>query len=118
MEELLKVRRRRFSRAQKVEILKDFDRGYSSCSELAEKHRISPVLIYRWRKAMVKEQGTDKEVLRCSELISDIEDKDKKIEHLQKALSDSVIENQILKKALEVVKKNTRLKKYGLRKKC
>lgn len=118
MAEVLKVKRRRFSRAQKVEILKDFDRGYSSCSELAERYRISPVLIYRWRKAMAKEQGTDHTALRCADLIFDREDKDKKIEHLQKALSDAVIENQILKKALEVLKKNTRLKKYGLRKKC
>ena len=51
-----KAKRRCFSNAQKVEILREFEAGIA-CTAVAEKHRISPVLIYRWRRAMAKEES-------------------------------------------------------------
>ena len=109
MEKSVKRRRRYFSKAQKMEILKAFNKGVT-CTSLAEKHRISPVLIYKWRKSM-SNQGDS--LNHSKEILTELEEMKKKNEYLQKALSDSMIENQILKKALEIVKKSTRLKKFG-----
>ena len=63
----------------------------------------------------MKKQEINKSV-DYEELLSGLEEKQKQIEHLQKALSDSVITVQILKKANEILKKSIRLKKYGLKK--
>ena len=63
----------------------------------------------------MKKQEINKSV-DYGELLSELEEKQKQIEHLQKALSDSVITVQILKKANEILKKSIRLKKYGLKK--
>lgn len=116
MEKEVKRRRRYFSKVQKMEILKAFDRGVT-CTSLAERHRISPVLIYRWRKSMAKQEGALNHSKDSKEILSELEEAKKKNECLQRALSDSVIENQILKKALEVLKKSIRLKRFGSQKK-
>ena len=107
-----KTKRRYFSNAQKVEILREFEAGIA-CTALAEKHRISPVLIYQWRKAMGKEESN----LSYKELLIELEEEKKKNKHLEKAVSEFAVENQILKKALEIIKKNMRLKKWSLQKK-
>ena len=115
MEEQTKTKRRRFSKEQKIKILKAFKEGVT-CTALAQKHRINPVLIYQWRKAMAKKERKSQS-MDYQELLTELDSKNKEIEHLQKALSDSVIETQILKKALEIVKKNVRLKKWSWPKK-
>ena len=114
MEKEIKEKRRRFSRVQKKRILEAFNSGQMTCTELAGQHRISPVLIYRWRKEMAKQKQS---YMKNEELIKQSEEDRKKIEYLQKALSESAIEVQILKKALEIVKKNISSKKWGLQKK-
>lgn len=115
MEEQRKVKRRRFTKEQKIKILKAFKKG-TTCTALAQEHRISPVLIYQWRKAMAKQERNSQSI-DYQELLKELDSKNKKIEQLQKALSDSAIETQILKKALEVIKKNMRFKKWSLLKK-
>ena len=114
MEEQTRVKRRRFSKEEKIKILKAFKKG-TTCTALAQEHRISPVLIYQWRRAMAKQEISNKS-MDYQELLQELESKNKKIEQLQKALSDSVVETQILKKALEVIKKNMRFKKWSLQK--
>ena len=115
MEKTEKLKRRYFTREQKAEIVRAFCSG-QSCSELAGQHRLHPALIYKWRKEM-KHKETSNRSIDHEELLLELEEKDQKIEHLQKALSDNVIEVEILKKANEVLKKSIRLKKYGLRRK-
>ena len=115
MEEPSKLKRRYFTREQKAEIVRAFCSG-RSCSELAGQHRLHPALIYKWRKEM-RHQETSKKIIDHKELLSELEEKDQKIEYLQKALSDNVIKVEVLKKANEILKKSIRLKRYGLRKK-
>ena len=115
MERPKKLKRRYFTREQKAEVVRAFCSG-QSCSELAGQHRLHPALIYKWRKEMRHQETRDK-AIEHKELLSELEEKDQKIEHLQKALSDNVIKVEILKKANEILKKSIRLKKYGLRKK-
>ena len=116
MEKLEKVKRRYFTREQKAEIVRAFCSGDISCSQFAVKYRLHPALIYKWRKEM-KRQEINSQSNEYRELLSELEEKRQKIEHLQKALSDSVIKVQILQKANEILKKSIRLKRYGLRKK-
>lgn len=115
MEKSEKLKRRYFTREQKAEIVKAFCSG-QSCSELAGQHRLHPALIYKWRKEM-RHQEINNKSIDHKELLSELEEKDQKIEHLQKALSDNVIKVEILKRANEILKKSIRLKKYGLRRK-
>lgn len=63
------------------------------------------------------DQERKKESLDYKKLLSQIEEKSKKIERLQKALNDSVVEVKILKKANKILNKNINLKKYGSQKK-
>ena len=114
MDQETRTKRRRFSKVQKKRILEAFNSGQMTCTELAGQHRISPVLIYRWRRAMGKEKQS---YISNEELTKQLEEEKKKNEHLQKALSDSAIEVQILKKALEIVKKSTSLRKQNWLKK-
>lgn len=97
MEKAKKLKRRCFTRGQKAEIVRAFCSG-QSYSELAGQHRLHPALIYKWRKEM-KHQEINNESIDHKELLSELEEKDQKIEHLQKALSDNVIKVEILKKA-------------------
>lgn len=115
MEKSEKLKRRYFKKEQKAEIVKALNSG-QSCSGLAGQYRLHPAMIYKWRKEMKRQEISNKSV-ESKELLSELEEKNQKIEHLQKALSDSVIKVQILKKANEILKKSIRLKRYGLRKK-
>ena len=42
------TKRKRFTKAEKIEILNKFEAGKLTCSELAGQYKISPVLIYKW----------------------------------------------------------------------
>ena len=89
MERPEKLKRRYFTREQKAEIVRAFCSG-QSCSELAGQHRLHPAVIYKWRKEM-RHQETDSKSTDYKELLLELEEKDQKIENLQKALSDNVI---------------------------
>ena len=47
-------KRKRRTKAQKEDIGQKFESGKRTCSELAGQYRISPILIYKWRRAMQK----------------------------------------------------------------
>ena len=48
----VKVKRKYFTKEQKVSILNKLSLSGLSLSELARKHQISPVVLYKWRKKM------------------------------------------------------------------
>ena len=116
MEKSKKIKRRYFTREQKAKIMKAFCSG-QSCSELAGQYRLHPALIYKWRKEM-RHQETNNKSVEYKELLSEQEEKDQKIENLQKALSDNVIKVEILKKARpqEILKKKHQIKEVWLAK--
>ena len=67
-----------------MQILKSF-RGGTTCTALAQEHRISPVLMYQWRKAMAKQERNSQSI-DYQELLQELDSKNKRIEQLQKAL--------------------------------
>jgi len=99
----LKVKRRYFTKAQKISILNELNISGISLSELSRKYQISSVVLYRWRKRMNKEITGSSPNYEC--LVTELEKTKQENEHLKKALGDLVVEKQILQTANEILKK-------------
>ena len=51
MGKLVKVRRKYFTKAQKISILNELNISGVSLSELARKYQINSVVLYRWKRS-------------------------------------------------------------------
>ena len=89
---LLKVKRRYFTKAQKVSILNESNINGVCLSELARKYQVSSVVLYRWRKKMNKEITASFPNYQC--VISELEKTKQENEHLKKALGELAVEKQ------------------------
>ena len=107
MGKLVKVKRRYFTKAQKISILNELNIKGVSLSELARKYQINSVVLYRWRKRM--DMNMDKGSAATSSnyqcIVSELEKIKRENEYLKKALGELALEKQILKTANEVLKK-------------
>ena len=72
-------KRKRRTKTQKEDIGQEFESGKRTCSELAGQYWISPILIYKWRRAMGKERNTGPDY---QEILKELEKKDREIENL------------------------------------
>ena len=97
------VKRKYFTKAQKISILNELTISGISLSELSRKYQISTVVLYRWRKRMEKEIIASSPKHQC--LVSELEKTKRENEHLKRALGELVVEKQILKAANEILKK-------------
>jgi len=99
--EIRRVTRRKFRAEEKIRIVLEGLRGEISVSQLCRRESISPALYYRWSKAFLeagkngltiatKRDATKGEVLRLRE----------ENEALKKALAESILDVQRLKKSL------------------
>ena len=79
-----KVKRRYFTKAQKVSILNEMSLSGLSLSELARKYQISPVVLYKWRKKMDINQESIESVPRYQSVVSELEKSKQEIEKLLK----------------------------------
>ena len=61
----VRVKRRYFTKIQKISILNELSLSGVSLSELARKYQISPVVLYKWRKKMDINQESD-----CSDALT------------------------------------------------
>ena len=100
-----KVKRRFFTKAQKVSILNEMSISGLSLSELARKYQISPVVLYKWRKKMDINQESIELVPKYQSVVSELEKTKQENEYLKKALGELAVEKQILKTANEILKK-------------
>ena len=69
----VKVKRRYFTKAQKVSILNKLNLSGLSLSELSRKYQISPVVLYKWRKKMDINQESIESVPRHQSVVSELE---------------------------------------------
>ena len=104
MEQATKKKRRRFSKVQKKRILEAFSSGQMTCTELAGQHRINPVLIYRWRRAMAKEKGS---YISNEELIKQLEEAMNFLKKWEKYLSPSLVEEMVNKISIHSIEEGT-----------
>ena len=98
-----KVKRRYFTKAQKISILNELNISGVSLSELSRKYQISSVVLYKWRKKMDREIPASFPSPQC--LVSELEKTKRENEYLKRALGELVVERQILKTANEILKK-------------
>jgi transposase len=99
--QIKKATRRKFTADEKIRIVLEGLRGEIEITALCRRESISPTLYYRWSKAFLeagkngltldtKRDATSEEVRRLKE----------ENEHLKKALAESVLDIQRLKKSL------------------
>ena len=110
-----KLKRRYFTKAQKISILNELSISGVSLSELARKYQISSVVLYKWRKKMDKEITAP--LPNSQHIVSELERIKQENEHLKRALGELVVERQILKTANEILKKRQIRRVFPLRKK-
>lgn len=95
-------KKRRFTAEKKVEILREYLENQVTVSDLAEKHGISPTMIYQWKKQLFegalqsftpKRKGSTATERKIKQLEGKLTDRDRLI-------SEIVSENISLKKNL------------------
>jgi len=94
--------RRKYTRTQKLEIVKLSMSEEHTVKDLAERFDISANTIYNWRSKYFKDEqkafpGHGKKALT---------DEEKQIAELKKALKEAQLERDILKKAVSIFSKN------------
>ena len=109
-------KRKYFTKEQKKKILMELDLGVTCQAELARKHDLHPITICNWKRTMKKDEPKKSEA-NISELLEELEKAKAENENLKKALGEIVVEKQILKSTIEVLKKEEIKEKTGQRRK-
>lgn len=93
--------RRKYSKAEKLEIIKQSLEEDIQVTDLADRYGLSPNTIYRWRRGYYKEHGIVSKVEEVQEL-TEIERENRR---LKKQLREAQLERDILKKAINIFSK-------------
>jgi len=92
---------KKYTKAEKLEIVKmSFDEDVS-VMELAERFSISANTIYNWRSRYYKEQGIHPE----GQGVKQMSEEEREIAKLKKQLREAELERDILKKAIGIFSK-------------
>ena len=104
----VKVKRRYWTQVQKEAILRKYEQGEESLSDLARRHQIHPVQLYKWRRKMIEQKrAISANVLPdVKELLEELKQTKEENEYLKKALGEMAMDKQILKAANEILKKS------------
>jgi transposase-like protein len=113
VENTRKQRRRTFSKAQKMEILREISSGARSLSELSRLHDIHPVTIYSWKRTL-KESMKNPEEINLTEILKENEQLKLENSALKETVSDLAVRKRILECANDILKKAQLKKKLSL----
>jgi len=109
VEVLTTVHRRRWTVAEKLELVQESLHPGINVSYVARKHGISPSLLFRWRKLMSDggkaAMQADDQIVRAAEL----RPLKKRVRELERLLGRKTMEVEILKEALEIAREKTAL---------
>jgi transposase len=104
IEVLAVQRRRRYSAEEKQRLVEETLQPGMNVSLVARQHRISPSLLFRWRKlsshGALQAVGADESVVPAS----DFKALQHQVRELQRLLGKKTLENEILKEAAEVAR--------------
>lgn len=106
-------RRRYFSQAQKLDILKEHKEQGIPIAQLARKNGINAITIYQWKRKM----NQDDETLtpeKFRELILENSKLKSELKHLKVTVADLAVKNNILTDAIEISKKMELLEQVKL----
>ena len=94
--------RKRFSKAEKLEIVKQSMEEDTRVTDLADQYGIHPNTIYKWRESYYQEHGLAKQA-QPTKLLSE---EQREIVRLKKQLREAELERDILKKAISIFSKS------------
>lgn len=89
------MRKGKFSTAQKLKILAEWDTGVS-VADLTRKHQISPATLYKWRKEALEDQDEDKRKIKTLEAEN---------ARLKKMYANLSMNHEILQEGYAMIKK-------------
>ncbi|NBU20274.1 transposase [bacterium] len=105
--------RRRFSKAQKEQILQEHREQGVPISQLARKNGIHAVTVYQWKRNMTQDdESITPEKIR--ELLSEISKLKLENKQLKFKVADLSVTNDIMAEAIEISKKRELLKQVKL----
>ena len=93
--------RKRFTQAEKLEIVKQSLEPDTRVVDLAEQYGIHANTIYKWRDKYFQEQG----ILPPGQDPPKLSDQEREIARLKKQLREAQLERDILKKAISIFSK-------------
>lgn len=94
--------RKKYTKAEKLEIIKISLEEDVQVTDLAERYGVSANTIYNWRHRYYKEHGIVKENAALKELSEEA----REIKRLKKKLKEAELDRDILKKAISIFSKN------------
>ena len=97
-------RRRRWSVAEKLEIVDETEQPGMSVSYVARKHGISPSLLFKWRKLFREGALTAIDANEPVVAVSEVKRLKKQVRELQRLLGKKTMEAEILKEAIEIAR--------------
>lgn len=93
--------RRKYTKAEKLEIVKQSLDEDTSVIDLAERYGIAPNTIYNWRSKYYKEHGIEP----TGQGVKQLTEEEREIARLKKQLREAQLERDILKKAINIFSK-------------
>jgi transposase len=97
-------RRRRWSVAEKLEIIEETEQPGMSVSYVARKHGISPSLLFKWRKLYREGALTAIDANEPVVAASEVKRLRRQVRELQRLLGKKTMEAEILKEAVEIAR--------------
>jgi transposase-like protein len=111
VENTRKHRRKTFSKATKMEILREISSGAVSLSDLARKHDIHPVTIYSWKRSLRETMKKPEDVADLAEILKENERLKLEVSALKETVSDLAVGKRILECSLDIYKRDQLKKK-------
>lgn len=104
--QIIKIKRqRRFSTSFKRRLVKEFEQGLYSVSELGKLHQIHIGIIYRWIYKYSSNQELNKQIIDVKESSDHkVKDLEKRIKELERMVGNKQIEIEYLNKMMEIAK--------------
>jgi transposase-like protein len=116
VEEAPKRRRRSFTKAKKMEILREISSGSSTLSDLARKYDIHPVTIYSWKRNLREQIMKKPEEPDIAAILKENEKLKLKVSALEETVSDLAVRKRILECSNDIYKRDALKKKLSMQK--
>jgi transposase-like protein len=118
MQPIENTKRPYYSKAKKIQILNELNDGGITHTELARRHGIHPVTLFKWKREMTTSDDSEPEKQPdYQELLRELESLKKENNHLKKAIGEIAVEKLILKTANDIYRRESLKKKFLLQKK-
>lgn len=102
----MSLKRRQFTRELKLRVIREIEAG-KSLAQVSREHQIQPTLIYKWKKGY---RGYPERVFAGNGNMYGYE---ARIAELERMIGQLTMENALLKKALQRLENQARLKRGG-----